>query len=149
MFPISSIGILIFIDVCFTLPTSPERGKNIGYFFPTIGINVYSDNLINAWQEHSHPLFIHTVFNHWWRNWGHCAMEVSVGEQSERCFSFRGLEAQSQSAVSMAVLWKPGSAAHSFPEWNFHTSDGMGSKAASCYLIQADCIFATSLYSIC
>lgn len=58
--------------------------------------------------------------------WSEKGRDASVSE---------GLEAESQRAVSMAVLWKPGSAAPSFPEWNFHASYSMGSKIACWCLI--------------
>jgi hypothetical protein len=52
-----------------------------------------------------------------------------VLERKGTYFSFRGPGGtESPRAVSMAVLWKPGSAAHSFPEWNFHASYSMSSK---------------------
>lgn len=47
---------------------------------------------------------------------GACDMEVGVGVKKGEMLQFQRARRQSLGAVSMAVLWKPGSAAHSFPE---------------------------------
>lgn len=56
-------------------------------------------------------------------------MEVDAGEEERDVSAAEGPEGtDSQIAVSMAVLWKPGSAAHCCSEWNFNASHSPGTQ---------------------
>lgn len=56
-------------------------------------------------------------------------MEVGAGEEQRDVSAAEGPEGtDSQSTVSMAVLWKPGSAAHCCSGWNFNASRSPGTQ---------------------
>lgn len=60
---------------------------------------------------------------------GACSVEVGAGEEQWDASAAEGPEGtDSQSAVSMAVLWKPGSAAHCCSGWNFNASHSPGTQ---------------------
>lgn len=56
-------------------------------------------------------------------------MEVGAGEEQRDASAAEGPEGtDSQSAVSMAVLWKPGSAAQRCSGWNFNVPRSPGTR---------------------
>lgn len=58
-----------------------------------------------------------------------CSVEVGAGEEQWDASAAEGPGGtDSQSAVSMALLWKPGSAAHCCSGWNFNASHSPGTQ---------------------